>query len=154
RDRRLLGRGAAVVSTQTSISVLDRRCDAGPNSGPVPREPKRKGLTHAASAGDAAPVHAQRMAPWAQGRDRRGSGAALRPDQSDRVDDRPPRVAGAALLARARAGGGARTRGEKVRLRQGAHRAVDEAWAWWRAVTKAAAPYLGGLAGTESISTR
>ena len=46
-------------------------------------------------------------------------------------------MAGAALLAGAGAGHDGRARGQ----------ALDEAWAWWHAVTTAADPYLDTLAG-------
>src|ERR1043166_5985247 len=93
------------------------------------------------------------MAPRPRGRDGRGSHGAVRPDQSDRVDDRPPRVARAALLARAGPGQDRGDRGEAVRLRQAARRAAARrggggAWGWWRAVTTAADPYLDRLAGS------
>src|SRR6266480_3704159 len=60
------------------------------------------------------------MGPRAQGRHGRRGGAALQPDQSARVDDRPPGMAGATLLARAGAGDDGGPRGTAVRLWQAA----------------------------------
>src|SRR6266566_127829 len=75
------------------------------------------------------------MGPRARAGDRPGSGAALRPDQSHRVDDRSPRVAGAALLARARAGHDGRAGGQALRVRHAPQRAAD--------------PYLDTLTGKD-----
>src|SRR5262249_33101524 len=52
-----------------------------------------------------------------------GGRAALRAHQPDRVDDRPPRLAGAALLGRARPGHDRGNGGQAVRVRQASLRA-------------------------------
>src|SRR4029453_13647854 len=89
------------------------------------------------------------MDPGPQGCNTGGGRASHRPDQSNCLDDRALGLAGATLLPRARPGADAGARSEQFGF--GKPLTVPplaEAWAWWRAVTKAADPYLDTLKGS------